>query len=59
MAALDVVEVVDVVANACGGKHVGGVVLVVDELRTQLAKELSATASSQQSPFRLMLAMRP
>jgi hypothetical protein len=52
---LDVVEALDVVANRGIRSVTGGVLLVVNEV----AKKLSATAWSQQSPFRLMLAMSP
>ena len=59
VAALDVVEAVDVVADRQRGT--GAALEVIDsfELALEVEKKLSATALSQQSPFRLMLHSRP
>jgi len=47
VAALDVAEVVDVVADGQLGFVASGVVFAVDELSAQVAKKLSAAALSQ------------
>ena len=60
MATLEIVEAVDVLADGEGRR--GPALEVVDALsisRLSVAKKLSATALSQQSPFRLMLHSMP